>query len=106
MSKHALQIALGAKQAEVDAALKLQGKLKAQVAALEKKAKDSAASLKASFARIGFRLSDDPSAQELEAGKAYFDGYAVRQKQIAEAQACALGFPRITDEELNACVGR
>jgi hypothetical protein len=57
MSRHALQIALGAKQAEVDAALKLQGKLKAQVSALEKKAKDSAASLKASFARIGYSVT-------------------------------------------------
>ena len=92
MSKHALQIALGAKQAEVDAALKLQGKLKAQVAALEKRAKDSAASLKASFARIGFRLSDDPSAEELEAGKAYLDGYAVRQKQIVDQMVASMGF--------------
>jgi hypothetical protein len=92
MSKHALQIALGAKQAEVDAALKLQGKLKAQVSALEKKAKDSAASLKASFARIGFRLSDDPSAEELEAGKAYLDGYAVRQKQIVDQMVASMGF--------------
>ena len=92
MSKHALQIALGAKQAEVDATLKHRDKLKAQVAALEKRAKDSAASLKASFARIGFRLSDDPSAEELEAGKAYLDGYAVRQKQIVDQMVASMGF--------------
>jgi hypothetical protein len=59
--------------------------------------------LKASFARIGFRLSDDPSAQELEAGKAYLDGYAVKAKQLAEAQAASLGFAHITDAELDAC---
>jgi hypothetical protein len=92
MSKHALQIALGAKQAEVDAALKLQGKLKAQVVALEKKAKDSAASLKASFARIGYALSDDPSPEELESAKAYWDGYQTRQKQIADQMVAAMGF--------------
>jgi hypothetical protein len=33
------------------------------------------------------------------------DGYQTRQKQIAQAQAASLGFARITDEELNACVG-
>jgi hypothetical protein len=106
MSRHALQIALGAKQAEVDAALKLQGKLKAQVSALEKKAKDSAASLKASFARIGYALSDDPSPEQLEAARAYLDGYGIRAKQLAQAQAASLGFEPITDAELNACVGR
>jgi hypothetical protein len=103
MSKHALQIALGAKQAEVDAALKLQGKLKAQVAALEKKVKASASSLKASFQRIGFNLSDDPSPEQLESARAFLDGYAVKAKQLAQAQAASLGFAPITDEELDAC---
>ncbi len=92
MSKHALQIALGAKQAEVDATLKHRDKLKAKVAALEKRAKDSAASLKASFARIGYALSDDPSAAELESAKAYLDGYSVRQKQIVDQMVASMGF--------------
>jgi hypothetical protein len=105
MSKHALQIALGAKTAELHAALKHQDQLKAKKSALEKKVKASASSLKASFQRIGFAMSDDPSAQELEDGKSYLDGYQTRQKQIAQAQAASLGFARITDEELNACVG-
>ncbi len=92
MSKHALQIALGAKQAEVDATLKHRDKLKEQVAALEKRAKDAGASLKASFARIGYALSDDPSPEELEAGKAYLDGYQTRQKQIVDQMVASMGF--------------
>jgi hypothetical protein len=92
MSKHALQIALGAKTAELHAALKHQDQLKSQVVALEKRAKDAAASLKASFQRIGFNLSDDPSAQELEAARAFMDGYSVRQKQIVDQMVAAMGF--------------
>ncbi len=92
MSKHALQIALGAKQAELDTATKYRDQLKAKVSALEAKVKTANANLKASFARIGFKMSDDPSAEELEAGKAYLDGYRTRQKQIVDNMVASMGF--------------
>jgi hypothetical protein len=92
MSKHALQIEAGAKAAELHATLKHRDELKAKVSALEKKVKTANANLKASYARIGFAMSDNPSPEELEAGKAYLDGYRTRQKQLADAQFAALGF--------------
>jgi hypothetical protein len=92
MSKHALQIALGAKTAELHATLKLQDELKAKKSALEKKVKASISSLKDSFQRIGFKLSDDPSAAELESARAFMDGYSVRQKQIVDQMVASMGF--------------
>jgi hypothetical protein len=92
VSKHALQIEAGAKTAELHAALKYQDELKAKNSALEKRVKAAAASLKASYARIGFKMSDDPSAEELESAKAYLDGYRTKQKQLVDAQVAALGF--------------
>jgi hypothetical protein len=92
MSNKALSIQLGAKQAELDASLKHLSLMKAKVAALEKQTKASATTLKAAFARIGFRMSDDPSAEELEAGRAYLDGYRTRQNQIVDQMVSSLGF--------------
>ena len=92
MSRHALQIEAGAKAAELHATLKHRDELKAKVSALEKKVKASATTLKAAYARIGFKMSDDPSAEELEAGKAYLDGYRTRQKQIVDQMVSSMGF--------------
>ncbi len=92
MSRKALQIEAGAKQAELDASLKHLDLMKAKVAALEKLVKASATSLKAAYARIGFRMSDDPSAEELETGKAYLDGYRTRQNQLVDQMVASLGF--------------
>ena len=94
MSNHALQIELGAKQAELHAAQKYRDQLKAKVAALEKKVKTTNANLKASYGRIGFTMSDNPSAEELEAGRAFLDGYSVKQRQLVDQQLAACGFGR------------
>ena len=92
MSNKAIAIELGAKAAELHAAQKQIELLKAKLAALQKQTKTSATSLKAAFARIGFRMSDDPSVEELEAGKAYLDGYRIRQNQIVDQMVASLGF--------------
>jgi hypothetical protein len=102
MSKHATQIALGAKTAELHAALKYQDELKAKKSALEKRVKAAAASLKASYARIGFAMSDDPSAEELEAGRAYLDGYRTRQKQIVDNMVASMGFTPESERKRDA----
>ena len=92
MSRKALQIEAGAKQAELDASLKHLNLMKAKVSALEKKVKAANANLKASYARIGFAMSDNSSPEELEAGKAYLDGYRTRQKQIVDNMVASMGF--------------
>ena len=92
MSRHALQIEAGAKAAELHATLKHRDELKAKVSALEKKVKAANANLKASYARIGFAMSDNSSPEELEAGKAYLDGYRTRQKQIVDNMVASMGF--------------
>jgi hypothetical protein len=105
-SADALRLELGAKTAEVAAAKKQQELLKAKIADIKSKLAASNKTLKARFKRFGIELSNEPSKQEIEAALTVVEGYSIRAQQIAEEQAVALGFPRITDAELNACVGR
>jgi ribose 5-phosphate isomerase RpiB len=99
-------LALGAKNAEIATAKKQIADLRAKVADLKNRIAKSNKTLAARFAKFGIEISDDPTREEIEAALVVGEGYAVKAKQLAEAQACALGFQRITDEELDACVGR
>ena len=102
MSSKALQIEAGAKQAELHATLKHRDELKAKVSALEKKVKAANSNLKASYARIGFAMSDNPSPEELEAGRAFMDGYRTKQKQIVDNMVASMGFTPESERKRDA----
>ena len=101
----ALRLELGAKNAEVAAARKQQDLLKAKLADIESRLAASNKTLKARFAKFGIQISENPSKKEIESALVVAEGFSIRAKQLAEAQAASLGFAPITDEELNACVG-
>jgi CRISPR/Cas system CMR-associated protein Cmr5 small subunit len=92
MSSKAASIALGSKQAEINAAQKHNAQLKAQVAALEKRIKDNAAKLKKSFASFGVTLPDDFTKEDLDLAFAFVESFNIKTQQIADQQVAALGF--------------
>ncbi len=111
MSGSALSIKLGAQAAELKHLNSIIAELKQRKAALESKVKSleggsQNSSLQTRLAALGCSWDGNLSRESLDQVHAFLEGFNVRSKQIAEAQACALGFQRITDEELNACVGR
>ncbi len=92
MSSKAASIALGAKQAEINAAQKHNAQLKAKVGALEKRIKDNAAKLKKSFASFGITLPDDFGKEDLDLAFAYVEAFNTRTQQLADQQVASLGF--------------
>jgi hypothetical protein len=92
MSSKAASIALGAKQAEINAALKQMELLKAKVKGAEDRIQASAKKIKKSFASFGVTLPDNPSKEDLDLAFAYVESYNVKTQQLADAQVAALGF--------------
>ena len=92
MSSKAHSIALGAKAAEVANAKKQVELMKAKVGALESRIRDSAASIKKSFAKFGVTLPDNPSKEDLDLAFAFVESYNTRTQQLADKQVASLGF--------------
>ena len=92
MSNKALSIQLGAKQAEIHAALKQIELLKAQVKGAEDRIKASAKKIKTTFAKYGFTVSDSPTPEEMENGLACIEGFNVRSEQLADKMVSSMGF--------------
>jgi hypothetical protein len=92
MSSKAASIALGAKQAEINAALKQMELLKAKVKGAEDRIQASAKKIKATFAKYGFTVSDSPTPEEIENGLACMEAFNIRTEQLANQQVAALGF--------------
>jgi hypothetical protein len=92
MSSKAAAIALGAKQAEINAAQKHAAQLKAKVDTLEKRIAASNVKIRKAFAQLGFTLPDDFGKEDLDLAFAFVESYNVKTQQLADAQVAALGF--------------
>jgi hypothetical protein len=92
MSSKAAAIALGSKQAEINAAQQHAAQLKAKVGALEKRIAASNVKIKTAFARLGFTLPDDFTKEDLDLAFAFAEAYNIKTQQLADAQVAALGF--------------
>jgi hypothetical protein len=92
MSSKAASIALGAKAAELHAALKQMDALKAKVKGAEDRIQASAKKIKKSFASFGVTLPDDFGKEDLDLAFAFVESYNVRTQQIADQQVASLGF--------------